>query len=448
MDAAATAVRPAPRRGDWMMLIDDVCAGRWIDPDTGRTAPAPFHDIAIADSLSGSERDLLDRVLPAESYAVVADAATWEAYGREIARALGDKARPVVLDHPHADEAEVRRLAELTRDAEALVAVGSGTINDLCKYLTAGDGRDYAVFGTAPSMNGYTSTTASITLDSGLKTTQPAHAAKGVFLDIAVSAAAPQYLIAAGFGDAICRPTAQVDWYFSHALLGTRYATSPYALQEADEAATLARTDGLGARDPEAIGYLHRILTLGGLGISVVGMSHPGSMGEHQISHWIDSFAGERHPGTVHGQQVGVASVTMARLQERLLALETAPRVRPSEVNEAEIRARYPEAAVADCLKACRAKALDEAKAARMNADLDRLWPELRRTLSAFAMPSAEIARHIRAAGGGATPAEIGMDQELYREALRSSREMRDRYSMLDLAADMGVLEDFIAEEC
>lgn len=448
MDAAVTAIAPGLGRGGWTMLIDDVCAGAWIDPDTGRPAETPFRNIVIADSLSGGEAGLVREAMPAERYAVVADDATWEAQGRAVARALGSRAVAVILDHPHADEAQVRDLRERTRGFEALVAVGSGSINDLCKYVTAGDGRRYAVFGTAPSMNGYTSTTASITLDSGLKTTQPAHAATGVFLDIGVSAGAPQYLIAAGLGDSLCRPTAQVDWRFSHELFGTRYATAPYALQEADEAEALARSSGLGAREPEAVGYLHRILTLGGLGISVVGMSHPGSMGEHQISHWIDSFAGERHPGTVHGQQVGVASVTMARLQERLLAMETPPKIRANLPDEAAIRARYPEAAVADCLKASRAKAMDEARAARVNADLERLWPELRLRLSAFAMPSAEIARHIRAAGGGATPAEIGMDPELYHDALRHCREIRDRYSMLDLAADAGLLEDFIAEEC
>lgn len=94
-----------------------------------------------------------------------------------------------------------------------------------------GDGREYRVFATAPSMNGYTSTTASITLDSGLKTTRLDHAAEGVFLDIEVSAGAPQYRIAAGFGDSLCRSTAQIDWYFSHMLLGTEYATSASVLQ-------------------------------------------------------------------------------------------------------------------------------------------------------------------------------------------------------------------------
>jgi len=446
-NSAGAVPSPLTRRG-WNHLIEDVTAGRWVNPDTGLKAEIPFKTVVIEDSLLGAEADLIERTMPAGTYGVVADPDTYDAYGHTIAQSLGGRVSIFVLDHPHADEGQVRALCDRTRHVDALIAVGSGTINDLCKYATACDGRSYSVFGTAPSMNGYTSTTASITLDSGLKTTKPAHAAKGVFLDVAVSAAAPQYLIAAGFGDSLCRSTAQVDWYFSHMLLGTEYATSPYVLQADDEEAILARSQGLGRRDHEAIGYLHRILTLGGFGISITGMSHPGSMGEHQISHWIDSFAGERHPGTVHGQQVGVSSVTMARLQEIILGRETAPTVRPSLFDEMDIRARYPAAAVDDCLQASRAKVMDAARVDRFNADLERLWPVLRARLKAMAVPSATLAAHLRAAGGGATASEIGMDRDLYRDAVRYSKEMRNRYSMLDLAADMGILEQFIEEEC
>lgn len=445
MDHEARAQNATSTR-DWTALIDEVTAGRWIDPDTGKPADVPFKTIVIHDTLAQDAAGLLARTMPAESYGVVCDENTVDVMGAAVAAQIGPKARLIVLNHPHADAQTVRALQAETRGIEALVAVGSGTLNDLCKFATFGDGRQYSVFGTAPSMNGYTSSTASITLDSGLKSTQNAHAAKGVFLDVAESARAPQYLIAAGFGDSLCRPTAQVDWYFSHQMLGTYYATAPYVLQDADEVAMLARSAGLGIKDHEAVGYLHRILTLGGLGIAVTKMSHPGSMGEHQISHWIDSFAGDRHPGTVHGQQVGVASVTMARLQEQILAMEEAPRVGPTHFDEAEIRARYPAAAVEACLKASRAKVMDQAAADRFNADLALKWPELRQTLRAMMIPSADLARHLRAAGGGAAPEEIGLDRALYADALRYSREMRDRYSFLDLAADMGILEDFIEE--
>ena len=69
--------------------------------------------------------------------------------------------------------------------ADALIAVGSGTINDLCKYVTHRTGRHCAVFATAPSMDGYVTTTVSITRD-GFKASLPAHAPRGVFFDLGV----------------------------------------------------------------------------------------------------------------------------------------------------------------------------------------------------------------------------------------------------------------------
>ena len=204
-------------------LIDDIVAGRWVNPETGKLASVPYETIVIADDLEGAEADLVAAASPRQA----ARGRLRRAHARGDGSAGGGGARSiatvesVVLDEPHADEAHVEKLRERTRHADALVAVGSGTINDLSKYVTATDGRPYCVFGTAPSMNGYTSTTASITLASGLKVSKPAQAPKGVFIDLKVNAAAPTYLIAAGLGDCLCRPTAQVDWLTSHRLLGT-----------------------------------------------------------------------------------------------------------------------------------------------------------------------------------------------------------------------------------
>ncbi len=65
-----------------------------------------------------------------------------------------------------------------------------------------------------------------------------------------------------------------------------------------------------------------------------------------------------------------------------------------------------------------------------------------------MAMSSDTLATHLRAAGGGITANEIGLPCDLYRKAVRYSLELRDRYSMLDLAADMGILDDFVDTHC
>ena len=221
--------------------------------------------------------------------AVVGDENTWPVLGARVAAALPG-AEAIVLDHPKADEATADLLQERARHADALIAVGSGTLNDLCKYVTHRTGRRCAVFATAPSMDGYVTTTVSITRD-GFKLSLPAHAPTGVFFDLGVLAAAPARMMRAGLGDTVCRTTAQVDWLLSHLLLDTVYAETPYRLMAADEPRLYAQAHRLPEGDLGAMLLLTRMLILSGLGVLVTHTSHCGSMGEHSISHFIDTFA-------------------------------------------------------------------------------------------------------------------------------------------------------------
>ncbi len=449
MNMAAPIVASSTSRIDWSDLIAEIVAGRWVNPETGLVETVPYESVVIADSLEGREADLVHALKLGASFKVVSDAATYDAMGGRIAKALSvlGPVDTVVLDHPHADMATAERLAEDVRDVEAVVAVGSGTINDLCKYVTGIDGRRYCVFGTAASMNGYTSTTASMTIESGLKVSLPSHAPAGFFADLGVSAAAPGRLAAAGFADCLVRSVAQVDWWLSHRLFGTLYATLPFLIQHKDEGELNARAGLLPEGDLAAHGYLYRVLTLCGLGVSFTGMSNHGSMGEHQVSHYIDCFAGDRHPGTLHGQQVGVATLTMARLQQAMLASETPPVVRATRIDPQDMARRMGAEIAAQCYAEIAPKILDGAGAAALNKTLASLWPTLRQELLAFTLPVAEMVRLLAAAGGPRTAADLGLPVDFYREAVIHCREMRNRYSFLDLAADSGTLEDFAAGE-
>ena len=440
----AAAIEPSTLTANrWSALIGDMVEGRWTNPETGRIAKVPYESIVIDDSLEGREADLVKALGLGDRFTVVADAATWDAMGARVARELArlGKVDTVLLDHPHADMATAAALRNRLRDAAAVVAVGSGTINDLCKYVTGLDGRRYCVFGTAGSMNGYTSTTASMTLESGLKVSLPSHAPAGFFVDLGVSAAAPKHLAAAGFADCLARSVAQVDWWLSHRLFGTRYSTVPFLIQEEDEEQLNARAGLLPQGDIAAHAYLYRVLTLCGLGVSFTGMSNHGSMGEHQISHYIDCFAGRRHPGTLHGQQVGVGALTMARLQQSMLASAMPPVLRPTRIDPEGMAARMGRDVAQQCLAEIAPKIFDEAAAAALNEKLAALWPTLQEELRPFIVPAAEMRRLLTAAGGPVTAAELGVPVAFYREAVVHCREMRNRYSFLDLAADSGILE-------
>ena len=435
--------------GGWSGLIDDIVADRWINPEDGKTVAVPYDSVVIDTDLDGREADLVQALALGNSFTVVADAATWDAMGSRVAKALAPlgPVNTLILDHPHADMAAVADLTQKLAGAEAVIAVGSGTINDLCKYVTGLDGRRYAVFGTAASMNGYTSTTASITLGSGLKVSIPSHAPSGVFIDLAVSAAAPRHLSAAGFGDCLVRSVAQVDWWMSHRLLGSVYSSVPFLMQQADEIELNARAHLIPAGDIGANGYLHRVLTLCGLGVSFTGMSNHGSMGEHQISHYIDCFAGNRHPGTLHGQQVGVGVLTMGRLQAQMLASATPPVLRPTVFDPADMARRMGQAVASECFADIAPKTFDGRATAALNEKLQEIWPDLRDELARFIVPPNDMERLLRASGGPATAGDLGVPVDFYREAVVHCREMRNRYSFLDLAADSGILADFAAGE-
>jgi glycerol-1-phosphate dehydrogenase [NAD(P)+] len=262
-----------------------------------------------------------------------------------------------------------------------------------------------------------------------------------------VIAAAPPRMAAAGFGDCLCSSVARIDWWMSHRLFGTFYREEPYLIAEANDVDMNARVGGIGRGEVEAIGYLVRALTLSGLGITFTRTSHHGSMGEHQISHYVDCFAGDRHPGTLHGQQVGVASLTMARIQHWFLSQERPPEIRPTRIDEADMARRMGPAIAAQCAAEYRKKALDQAGADRFNARVAEIWPDLRAELAAFAVPVETMRARLAAAGGPTTGAGLGLPADFYREAVRHAHEMRDRFSFADWACDAGLLDGFAAAE-
>lgn len=435
---------------DWNAVIDDVVAGNWADPETGKPAKVPFKTITLAETLDGGAADVAAPLKLGKRLAVVCDVNTVEAMGRRVAKelkGLGTVEEIVMPGNMECDEPTIALVQEKTRHADALIAVGSGALSDTCKYATFKDGRPYATFGTAASMNGYAASTASVTLANGYKTSLPAHAPKGIFLDLKVSADAPTWLSAAGLGDCLCRSTAQIDWWASHRLFDTFYSSVPYVLQKDDEAPMLEAAAGLARHDVAANGYLHRVLTLCGLGVCFTGISHHGSMGEHQVSHWIDMFAGPAHPGTTHGQQVGVASLAIARLQAEILSLAKAPRIKPTHIVEAEFIDRYGREIGMMCYQEAKKKAFDQKGADAFNAKLADLWPQLREELKPFAMDPKEMEKALRASGGPTTTTEMGLPRKIWRDAMKYARDVRNRWSFLDLADDAGLLDDFLSRD-
>lgn len=426
--------------------IQRLLDGRYPDPAGGGLLRVPTRAVVVRDSLGGDEAELVRGLDLGRAFAVVSDAVTHEVLGARVERALaavGAVTSLVLPAGPHADEATGALVGRETARADALVAVGSGTITDLTKYAAARAGKPCAVFGTAPSMNGYTSPSAAITID-GLKKSVPAVAPAGVFLDLAVLASAPARLIRAGLGDSLCRPTAQADWLLAHLLRGEPYREAPFALLAPEEPALLAEPEALVRGDRQAVGRLARTLVLSGFGMAICGGSYPASQGEHLISHYADMLGSPAWPSSLHGEQVGVATLAMAALQEAMLA-EPAPEIGPTRADEPALVRHFGPALGPACWSELLRKRLDAEAARALTRRLAEDWEAIRRRLLPVTRPAAALREALARAGAPVTPEALGWPRAFFQEAVRHAREIRSRWTFLDLAADAGRLEGFVA---
>jgi glycerol-1-phosphate dehydrogenase [NAD(P)+] len=421
--------------------IELLLAGQYPDPATGELLRAESRAVVIADSLAGSEADLVAALDLGKNLAVISDHDTYAVLGERVERALGSrfKVQSIVLGRlPHADADTVARLsAALDPLTDAVVAVGSGTLNDLAKMVAFERGLPQLVFATAPSMNGYTSVSASITND-GVKRSIRARTPVGVFFDLRVLAAAPPRLIRAGIGDSASRPTAQADWLLSHLLLERSYRDAPFTMLAEDERALFEHGEALVRGDVAAMRYLVRTLVLSGFGMTVCNGSFPASQGEHLLSHYIE-MTQPSVAHAYHGEQIGVCTLAMAAIQDRILARETPPILRPTTLGRHDLVEHFGPLAGDGCWREHEQKYFDSAFTDELNARLATSWDTMRARIRRVTPGTNKLRQLLAGAGAPAEPSDLGWSPDLFAAAIRYARGIRNRYTFLDFAADTGL---------
>ncbi|CAN5837571.1 sn-glycerol-1-phosphate dehydrogenase [soil metagenome] len=413
--------------------------GRYPDPETGELLRADSRSVAIEDSLAGHEVDLLAPLGLGKHLAMICDANTYAALGQRVERALAGsyQVQRIMLDG--AFDADVETIARLTAlldpGTDAVIAVGSGTINDLCKVVALDRGCPQLVFATAPSMNGYTSLSASIT-GGGVKRSVRAATPVGAFFDLGVLAAAPLPMIRAGLGDSSCRPTAQADWLLSHLLLDRPYRETPFTLLAADEAALFADPRALITGDLGAMRRLVRTLVLSGFGMTICGGSFPASQGEHLLGHYVEMKHPPGYVEALHGEEIGVCALAMARLQQRILAHDAPPVIHPSTITHDDVIAHFGSGPGEPCWQELLPKLHDRDRAEALTARLASGWDAIRTRIAAVTHGPTRMEKVLAGAGAPATPEALGWPPSLLGDALAHAREIRNRYTFLDFAAD------------
>jgi glycerol-1-phosphate dehydrogenase [NAD(P)+] len=433
-------------------ILSDRFLGNSFECGCGKKHQVRTRSVQIEPNVVDRIPGLLPSLIPGERILLVADRNTWAAAGERLSDALGAShsiecclLRDDSSGHIHASVDLVEEiLAAYPDEYDGLAAVGSGTVNDLTRAVAHQRERPYFVLATAASMNGYTSAIVAL-LENGLKTTRTATPPVAVFADPLVLAEAPAELTLAGLGDLISKPYCGCDWKIASLVKGEYHCEVPDQLLSVPFAQALDVFPWLANGDPDAITELFRLLLVSGLSMAISGTSSPASGAEHLLSHYWDMVrlrGGE--PLNLHGAQVGVVSMGIDRLYREIFDLdfEDASFVQGPGVEAArhDIEERFGTLAPAVWPQW-------EAKlAARTEMDLGRLREqeslikgEIERTLSV-----GRKVRSVLTAAGAPTRAEqIGVSSAELDAAIRQGRKIRDRYTALDVAAELGILDEF-----
>jgi glycerol-1-phosphate dehydrogenase [NAD(P)+] len=414
----------------------------------GKEHTASFRTVAVASGVTGQTGSLLSEALFLKRLLVVYDKNTLAA-SPGLIDSLSEAGFSILHtdfeDLQIADEFGANRVLEDVKrhGAEGILSVGTGSLNDICRYAAAKSNLPFAILATAPSMDGFASSMAPITIN-GFKRTFPAKTPEVILADTAVLAKSPCELKAAGLGDLLGKYTAHADWVIASLLTGEYYCETVAGLTRdaVDRAVALASRGDTESEDYAA--GLMEALILSGLAMQLCGCTRPASGAEHHLAHfWEMKFQLAGRKQLFHGKKVGIATGMLADVYNDLADVPDVTEVQ-RELDENELSAVFgslwPEAR-----KESFPNPLEEIPFGRV----EEKWPEIKAALAK--VPSGKTVRKLLTeAGGEATCAQAGIGVDLARQGIRYGRYARFRITMmrvLDRLTFIPDYEKYVAEQ-
>ncbi len=350
---------------------------------------------------------------------------------------------------PVADDRTADFLLSQINNEKLLISCGSGTITDLVKYAAFKKNIPFVAVATAPSMNGYASGIVALTCD-GLKTTVTSAPAVAVIADIDLLSQAPIEMTRAGLGDLISKAVSNADWKLASLIKHEHFCDLPYKIVADLESVYINDAALLRKGDKKIIAALAEGLVFSGISMVIAGSSAPASGAEHLISHTIDiksALNGVDHD--YHGTQVGVATIVTAGLYERICSFdsrnidwkETEKRCQRDKIDDIK---KYWGNVSDSVMKEYDKKRMSwEDKKQELLSVVDQ-WDLIINQIKKFVWSKAKIEKALKDAGAKTDYSQINLTRDEFVKAVLMASTMRSRYTVLDLAEDLGILEEFV----
>lgn len=402
---------------------------------------------------------ILEPIFGHGPYLIITDETIWKAIGTRLANFFEHE--PKITLHilpspppPYASNALLARISTLLATEHAVpIAVGSGTINDLVKRASFENNIRYVCIPTAPSVDGFTSFGAAITVE-GFKTTLECPPPLCVIADEDIIVNAPPQLIASGYGDIMAKLLGGADWIIADAM-GIE-AIDPEAWKLAQDAAVALFPQGKAIHDgsPEAIGILYKGLISTGLAIQKYKDSRPASGAEHLLSHtWeMMQHSGEKE-GYSHGFKVAIGSLISSAFMSELFNKDGdlcnfieqngfSPRtdLLQYRLDAAELLGAKG-AQKTQILSTIKEKTPSENELILRAEKAQQIWPDLSKKVMRQIPSFQDLKAAFHDASCPTEPGEIGLSLEDCKKSLKIASLIRRRYTVLDLASELGALD-------
>ncbi len=218
----------------------------------------------------------------------------------------------------HADDKQVDDVLErLKPDTDLLIAVGSGTVHDVTRYIAHDKNIPFLSVPTAASVDGFVSTVAAMTWH-GMKKTMPAVAPIYVLADSDIFTHAPYRLTASGISDLLGKYIALLDWKISSLVTGEYFCDRIYALEFEAVRQVEAVLDKIRNHDKESTEKLMYALILSGLAMQMIGNSRPASGAEHHVAHLWEMGIINDKLDALHGEKVSIGLILCLEHYEKI----------------------------------------------------------------------------------------------------------------------------------
>lgn len=335
-------------------------------------------------------------------------------------------------------------LTKIDRNCDYIVAVGSGTINDLCKFISFQLKIDYIIVATAPSMDGYASNVTPL-ITENLKTTYEVGLPKMIIGDLTILSKAPLSMIAAGVGDILGKYICLTDWKLAHLIQEEYICEFVIKLVQESIQKVVQVADKIKSRQEEAICSVMEGLILSGIAMSYIGNSRPASGSEHHLSHYWEMmflFRGEHN--ILHGTKVGIGTVKAIELYQSLkeqdIDFEQARKKHfDIEIWKQDIENVYQSAAKGViALEEKYHKNSDDSVQKRLNV-IEKNWGGVIELINSLPKKE-EIISILNSMDAPYFPEQIGVDDNLLADSIRYAKELRNRYGLLQLLFDLDKL--------